>query len=103
MNDSEPSHIGITREVEFLQRYSREQVQHLGHPDYSPATNWLRKQGLTNLDVGRFALALAERNIQVPLIAAEPKTEFQSPWNDRDEFLNRLKEFTTLNRKSQHD
>lgn len=99
MNDSELSDTGFTREVEFLQRYSWEQVQHLGHPDNSSATNWLRKQGLTNLDVGRFALALAERNIQVPPITAEPETEFQSPWSNRDEFLSRLEKLTSKNRK----
>lgn len=99
MKDSESLATIMSKEVKFLQRYSWEQVQHLGQSDYSPATNWLQDHGLTNLDAGRFSLALEGQNIQVPLATTEPSSEFQSPWNDREEFQNRFEELTTYNRK----
>lgn len=94
MNGSESQEVQAVvtqQEIEFLQRYSWEQIHHLGHPDKSPVTAWLRKQGLTNLDVGQFILTIEELNSRVSLISEPPQTEFQSPWNNRDEFLNRTK------------
>jgi len=66
-------------EIEFLQRYSWEQVEHLGHVDHSPASVWVRHNGLTNLDVGRFVIALDAINIRLPFITEAPRSEFQSP------------------------
>lgn len=94
MNDSDAPASINPQEIAFLQQYIAEQLHFLGHPDHSPATNWLQEQGLTNLDAGRFVLALAERNIKVSLMRQEPKAEFQSPWRNRDEFLSRLEQLT---------
>lgn len=94
MNDSKSPITVNPQEIAFLEQFCREQLHFLGHSDHSPATNWLREQGLNNLDVGRFVLALLERNIIVRQDMEKPKTEFQSPWRNRDEFLSRLELLT---------
>ena len=96
MNDSKSPGTVTPQEIAFIEQYCREQLHFLGHPDHSPASVWLRQQGLTNLNVGRFALALQAINVRCVLDMQAPEKEFQSPWRDRDEFLSRLEQVARI-------